>query len=71
MLSGFESSDKSPEAVNGASNIFSTSTGVKRVGSILHMVYSIPSAPPFIDDDGGAMGNMARQWYNLANKYSY
>jgi hypothetical protein len=53
---------------------FRPALGRKRVGSILHMVYSIPSAspPPFIDDDdGGAMGNMARQWYNLANKYSY
>jgi hypothetical protein len=70
MLSGFESSDKSPEAVNGASNIFSASIG-RGVGSVLHMVYSIPSAPLFIDDDGGAMRNMARQWYNLANKYSY
>lgn len=59
MLSGFESSDKSPEAVNGASQFFSTSIGGGV--SILHMVYSIPSTPPFIDDDGGAMGNMARQ----------
>jgi len=50
---------------------FRPALGGKSVGSILHMVYSIPSAPPFIDDDGGAMGNMARQWYNLANKYSY